>query len=127
MFAAAIYPILLNNYTQKATMDVLRRIPNPHHNQLFTIVASLGFEPRKILLSQFTTKFMNSLRQTPMPVRLTRHMSMDSLTYSAVETVLFILHHAVSVLLTFLDSCKPGCSTDFLYNSYHFCYAPLLR
>lgn len=26
--------------------------------------------------------------------------------------VLFILHHAVSVLLTFLDSCKPGCSTD---------------
>ena len=41
--------------------------------------------------------------------------------------VLFILHRAVSVLLTFLDACKPVCSTDFLYSSYSFCYAPLLR
>ena len=30
--------------------DVLRGIPNPHHNQLFTIVADLGFEPRNSCL-----------------------------------------------------------------------------
>ena len=67
MFAAAIF-YLPNVYTQKATKDVLHGIPNPYHNQPFANNSGPGIRTQKILLSQFTTKFMNSLRQTPMPL-----------------------------------------------------------